>query len=71
MWFSDQGLGVVCNKEGGFTEDDFVVEFLGEVMLHFNIFTAIQILKALAIPTITLFDSYELGLGVYMLLCLN
>ncbi|KAL6570677.1 hypothetical protein OROGR_000227 [Orobanche gracilis] len=26
-----KGLGVVCNKEGGFTEDDFVVEFLGEV----------------------------------------
>ena len=24
----------MCNKEGGFTEDDFVVEFLGEVMLH-------------------------------------
>lgn len=32
--FSDQGLGVVCNREGGFTEDDFVVEFLGEVILH-------------------------------------
>lgn len=28
----DQGLGVVCSKEGGFGEDDFVVEFLGEVM---------------------------------------
>lgn len=26
-----QGLGVVCNKEGGFIEEDFVVEFLGEV----------------------------------------
>ncbi|KAI4383284.1 hypothetical protein MLD38_009140 [Melastoma candidum] len=26
-----KGLGVVCNKEGGFGEDDFVVEFLGEV----------------------------------------
>ncbi|KAF7805830.1 putative histone-lysine N-methyltransferase ATXR3 [Senna tora] len=26
-----KGLGVVCNKEGGFDEDDFVVEFLGEV----------------------------------------
>ncbi|XP_010267835.1 PREDICTED: histone-lysine N-methyltransferase ATXR3-like isoform X2 [Nelumbo nucifera] len=26
-----KGLGVVCNKEGGFAEDDFVVEFLGEV----------------------------------------
>ncbi|XP_071726293.1 histone-lysine N-methyltransferase ATXR3-like isoform X2 [Rutidosis leptorrhynchoides] len=26
-----KGLGVVCNKEAGFTEDDFVVEFLGEV----------------------------------------
>lgn len=26
-----KGLGVVCNKEEGFTEDDFVVEFLGEV----------------------------------------
>lgn len=26
-----QGLGVVCNKEGGFGEEDFVVEFLGEV----------------------------------------
>nr|TKR91018.1 putative histone-lysine N-methyltransferase ATXR3 isoform X1 [Populus alba] len=26
-----KGLGVVCNKEGGFGDDDFVVEFLGEV----------------------------------------
>ncbi|XP_058006049.1 histone-lysine N-methyltransferase ATXR3 isoform X2 [Hevea brasiliensis] len=26
-----KGLGVVCNKEDGFGEDDFVVEFLGEV----------------------------------------
>lgn len=26
-----KGLGVVCNKQGGFTGDDFVVEFLGEV----------------------------------------
>jgi hypothetical protein len=26
-----QGLGVVCNKKGGFGEDDFVVEFFGEV----------------------------------------
>ncbi|XVE49782.1 hypothetical protein DITRI_Ditri01bG0109500 [Diplodiscus trichospermus] len=26
-----KGLGVVCNKEGGFVEEDFVVEFLGEV----------------------------------------
>ncbi|XP_065873688.1 histone-lysine N-methyltransferase ATXR3 isoform X2 [Euphorbia lathyris] len=26
-----KGLGVVCNKEGGFEADDFVVEFLGEV----------------------------------------
>ncbi|KAK1326653.1 putative histone-lysine N-methyltransferase ATXR3 [Acorus calamus] len=26
-----KGLGVVCNKEEGFVEDDFVVEFLGEV----------------------------------------
>ncbi|KAK7324764.1 hypothetical protein VNO77_28596 [Canavalia gladiata] len=26
-----KGLGVVCNKEEGFAEDDFVVEFLGEV----------------------------------------
>ncbi|KAJ7948208.1 histone-lysine N-methyltransferase ATXR3 [Quillaja saponaria] len=26
-----KGLGVVCDKEGGFGEDDFVVEFLGEV----------------------------------------
>ncbi|KDP27299.1 hypothetical protein JCGZ_20287 [Jatropha curcas] len=26
-----KGLGVVCNKDGGFGEDDFVVEFLGEV----------------------------------------
>ncbi|KAK9689683.1 hypothetical protein RND81_09G075000 [Saponaria officinalis] len=26
-----KGLGVVCEKEGGFTEDDFIVEFLGEV----------------------------------------
>ncbi|KAK7404932.1 hypothetical protein VNO78_05993 [Psophocarpus tetragonolobus] len=25
-----KGLGVVCNKEEGFGEDDFVVEFLGE-----------------------------------------
>lgn len=29
-----QGLGVVCNKEEGFGEDDFVVEFLGEVWLY-------------------------------------
>ncbi|MQL80434.1 hypothetical protein Taro_012877 [Colocasia esculenta] len=27
-----KGLGVVCNKEGGFGEDDFVVEFLGEAL---------------------------------------
>ncbi|TKY48777.1 Histone-lysine N-methyltransferase ATXR3 [Spatholobus suberectus] len=26
-----KGLGVVCNEEEGFAEDDFVVEFLGEV----------------------------------------
>ncbi|XP_010551744.1 PREDICTED: histone-lysine N-methyltransferase ATXR3-like [Tarenaya hassleriana] len=26
-----KGLGVVCNKQGGFGEEDFVVEFLGEV----------------------------------------
>ncbi|KAM5580749.1 histone-lysine N-methyltransferase ATXR3 [Rosa sericea] len=26
-----KGLGVVCNKEEGFGEEDFVVEFLGEV----------------------------------------
>ncbi|KAK1388983.1 Histone-lysine N-methyltransferase ATXR3 [Heracleum sosnowskyi] len=26
-----KGLGVVCNKQGGFVQDDFVVEFLGEV----------------------------------------
>ncbi|KAI3736251.1 hypothetical protein L6452_15789 [Arctium lappa] len=26
-----KGLGVVCNKESGFGEEDFVVEFLGEV----------------------------------------
>ncbi|XP_024523733.1 histone-lysine N-methyltransferase ATXR3 [Selaginella moellendorffii] len=26
-----KGLGVVCNKDGGFKEDDFVVEFFGEV----------------------------------------
>jgi hypothetical protein len=26
-----KGLGVVCNKEDGFGNDDFVVEFLGEV----------------------------------------
>ncbi|KAH1098656.1 hypothetical protein J1N35_015577 [Gossypium stocksii] len=26
-----KGLGVLCNKEGGFREEDFVVEFLGEV----------------------------------------
>ncbi|XP_042477330.1 histone-lysine N-methyltransferase ATXR3-like isoform X2 [Macadamia integrifolia] len=26
-----KGLGVVCNKEEGFSDDDFVVEFLGEV----------------------------------------
>ncbi|CAH9076634.1 unnamed protein product [Cuscuta epithymum] len=26
-----KGLGVVCNKEGGFGQEDFVVEFLGEV----------------------------------------
>nr|GFD52577.1 histone-lysine N-methyltransferase ATXR3 [Tanacetum cinerariifolium] len=28
-----KGLGVVCNKEAGFSEDDFVVEFLGEVRM--------------------------------------
>ncbi|KAJ7518910.1 hypothetical protein O6H91_20G014700 [Diphasiastrum complanatum] len=26
-----KGLGVVCNTQGGFQKDDFVVEFLGEV----------------------------------------
>ncbi|XP_043725695.1 histone-lysine N-methyltransferase ATXR3-like isoform X3 [Telopea speciosissima] len=26
-----KGLGVVCNKDEGFSDDDFVVEFLGEV----------------------------------------
>ncbi|KAK1388741.1 hypothetical protein POM88_016919 [Heracleum sosnowskyi] len=26
-----KGLGVVCNKEGGFDKDDFVVGFMGEV----------------------------------------
>ncbi|XP_022952501.1 histone-lysine N-methyltransferase ATXR3-like isoform X1 [Cucurbita moschata] len=26
-----KGLGVVCNKQEGFGEDDFIVEFLGEV----------------------------------------
>ncbi|XP_008680282.1 histone-lysine N-methyltransferase ATXR3 [Zea mays] len=26
-----KGLGVVCNKKGGFGVDDFVVEFFGEV----------------------------------------
>ncbi|OWM79847.1 hypothetical protein CDL15_Pgr023259 [Punica granatum] len=26
-----KGLGVVCNKEGGFGDEDFIVEFLGEV----------------------------------------
>ncbi|XP_017241564.1 histone-lysine N-methyltransferase ATXR3 [Daucus carota subsp. sativus] len=26
-----KGLGVVCNKEGGFVKDDFVVEFMGEI----------------------------------------
>jgi len=31
-----QGLGVVCNKEEGFAEDDFVVEFLGEVCSQWN-----------------------------------
>ncbi|KAK4381017.1 Histone-lysine N-methyltransferase ATXR3 [Sesamum angolense] len=34
---SNQGLGVVCNKEGGFSEDDFVVEFLGEVLIFQSI----------------------------------
>jgi hypothetical protein len=33
-YYDDQGLGVVCNKEEGFGEEDFVVEFLGEVWLH-------------------------------------
>ena len=32
-----QGLGVVCNKKGGFGEDDFVVEFFGEVCFIFYI----------------------------------
>lgn len=31
-----QGLGVVCNKKGGFGVDDFVVEFFGEVCLSFK-----------------------------------
>ena len=31
-----QGLGVVWNKEEGFVEDDFVVDFLGEVLLNGN-----------------------------------
>jgi len=26
-----KGLGVVCNKKGGFGVDDFVIEFFGEV----------------------------------------
>ncbi|KAL3647172.1 hypothetical protein CASFOL_008140 [Castilleja foliolosa] len=26
-----KGLGVICNREGGFSKEDFVVEFLGEV----------------------------------------
>jgi len=30
------GLGIVCNKEEGFSEDDFVVDFLGEVLLNGN-----------------------------------
>lgn len=32
-----QGLGVVCNKKGGFGVDDFVVEFFGEVCFIFYI----------------------------------
>ena len=31
-----QGLVVVCNKEGCFVEDDFVMDFLGEVLLNGN-----------------------------------
>lgn len=31
----NQGLGVVCNEEEGFGEEDFVVEFLGEVWFIF------------------------------------
>ncbi|XP_051124963.1 histone-lysine N-methyltransferase ATXR3-like isoform X2 [Andrographis paniculata] len=26
-----KGLGVICNKDGGFTKDEFIVELLGEV----------------------------------------
>jgi len=37
-----QGLGVVCNKEEGFGEDDFVVEFLGEVWLYIYIYIYID-----------------------------
>ncbi|RRT81181.1 hypothetical protein B296_00021146 [Ensete ventricosum] len=34
--FIEEGLGVVCNKQEGFEQDDFVVEFLGEVTwFHF------------------------------------
>lgn len=41
-----QGLGVVCNKEGGFGEDDFVVEFLGEVwMLFCALFSILLLLQ--------------------------
>jgi hypothetical protein len=31
-----QGLGVVCNKKGGFGVDDFVIEFFGEVCSLLN-----------------------------------
>lgn len=41
-----QGLGVVCNKEGGFSQEDFVVEFLGEVMMHALDLDAIFVLSS-------------------------
>jgi len=52
-----QGLGVVCNKEGGFAEDDFVVEFLGEVWLQTQTHTphlcsSIHISRIMSISTL-------------------
>lgn len=39
-----QGLGVVCNKQEGFDDGDFVVEFFGEV--HTDIpFESILVLR--------------------------
>ena len=40
-----QGLGVVCNKEEGFAEDDFVVEFLGEGVQRENMWNELWMIQ--------------------------